>query len=441
MNASPDVAAHDERGFILVGVVMFMLALTILGLSLFALSSYEAQFFYASQSREQSLQSSESGMELVKALLSANPQLQSARLAVGQLGITQALAYQARSSDPNDTTSNGPVNWDSTLVVVVSARAGGEERTVQSRFVPVVSKSPYHQLISCGQNLSYNLSKGTSRSMQLTGAVWQPVQTAADSTWTRYVDWRSGRPIDPSTPPALSASTFVDAKRLLASPVDDSDFASNSNRTPRWWIEFSNRSGSPKPYYSPPSPANDTGLTGPNPPPELADYEFYSEHTLELRIHGTVIWVVKEGVCFRHKVTVVPDPAVVNDPNDPNVLVIVAKPNRGSANPNRAIWFQGGLEVSDSTATKVFLVSQGEISLTNARDGNDNENVRAVSVVAGGGVELMGPSNASLKVAHASSMNAIADDLLARGWLPALSGGTGVSFEFAKYSWHESRLP
>jgi len=32
--------APDERGFILVGVVTFMLALTILGLSLFALSSY-----------------------------------------------------------------------------------------------------------------------------------------------------------------------------------------------------------------------------------------------------------------------------------------------------------------------------------------------------------------------------------------------------------------
>jgi len=31
---------RQERGFMLVGVVMFMLALTILGMSLFALSSY-----------------------------------------------------------------------------------------------------------------------------------------------------------------------------------------------------------------------------------------------------------------------------------------------------------------------------------------------------------------------------------------------------------------
>ena len=134
-------------------------------------------------------------------------------------------------------------------------------------------------------------------------------------------------------------------------------------------------------------------------------------------------------------------PSGVNDPRDPNVLVIVANANRGSANPNRGIWFQGGLEVSDSTATKVFLVSQGGISFTQDRDGNDNLNARAVSIVAGGGVELMGPDNATFRVAHASSMNAIADDLLARGWLPAVSGGRGVSFEFAKYSWHESRLP
>ena len=57
----PAEAPAEARGFMLVGVVMFMLALTILGMSLFALSSYEAQFYTASASREQSMQNAESG--------------------------------------------------------------------------------------------------------------------------------------------------------------------------------------------------------------------------------------------------------------------------------------------------------------------------------------------------------------------------------------------
>jgi hypothetical protein len=44
---------EDDRGFVIVGVVMFVLALTILGLSLFSLSSYESQFLNRSLAREQ----------------------------------------------------------------------------------------------------------------------------------------------------------------------------------------------------------------------------------------------------------------------------------------------------------------------------------------------------------------------------------------------------
>ena len=429
--------ARDERGFILVGVVMFMIALTILGLSLFALSSYEAQFFYASQSREQSLQSSESGMEVVKALLSAPPYtLQSAQGAVGQFGISRALAYQALSGDPNDTTSSGPVNWDSTLVIVVTARAGGEERTVESRFVPVTIKSPYHQLISCGQGLSYNLIQGTQRSMELHGTVWQHIQAAGDSAWTSYVRWRSGRPIDPSTPPTVMANAFVDAHLAGQSGPDDFDF-SDPGGTP-YEIEFHNTTGSPKFYLSTPSPSPDLNHHDP-PYQEYSEYEFYSEYELHLKIHGTVIWLVNQGVCFRKTVTVEPDG---NDPDHPNVLVIVAKPSPlDTAHPNRGIWFQGGLVVSDSTTAKVFLVSQGDISFTQDHNGHDDLEARAVTIVAGGGVELMGPDNATWEVAHATSMDAIADELLAGQWLPATSGGSGVAFAFAQHSWLETRLP
>jgi hypothetical protein len=173
--------------------------------------------------------------------------------------------------------------------------------------------------------------------------------------------------------------------------------------------------------------------------PEHTAYEFFSEYELNLKIHGTVIWLVNQGVCFRRTVTVMPDGT--NDPTNPNVLVIIAKPNLGAANPNRGIWFQGGLVVGDSTQTKVFLVSQGDVSLTQVHNSHNNLSAEAVSIVAGGSVELEGSSSATFNVTHAASMNTIADNLLSGQWLPAMSGGSAMAFTPVPHSWLETRLP
>jgi hypothetical protein len=438
----------DERGFILVGVVMFMIALTILGLSLFALSSYEAQFFYASQSREQALQSSEGGMEVVKSLLSdpgvpssVRYRLEAAQLAVGHFGISQALAYQARSGNPNDTTSRGPVNWDSTLVIVVTARAGGEERSVQSRFRPVPNKNPYQQLISAGQGLWYNTKHATTTpTLQLTGAVWQHVVSGADSAWTGFVSWPWGRPVDPSLPPTPSASAFVNAQMAATPPPrepEPADLQLQDEHQP-YFITFDDAPAT-APFYK--LPANSSPVSGEGDPEWNDHYQFYCDKRLEIRIHGTAVWLVDQGVCFGGKVTVVPDPDMQPDPDHPDVLVIVAKPNPNGSDPNRGIWFQGGL-VNDSTETRVFLVSDGDISLTQDHSSGTSLDAQAVSIVAGGTVELMGPASGEpFKVAHAASMNALADDLVAAGLLPLPSGGSSTRFALVQHTWLETRLP
>jgi Tfp pilus assembly protein PilX len=428
MKLFPAAAPANERGFILVGVVTFMIALTILGLSLFTLSSYEAQFFYASQSREQALQSSESGIEVVKSLLSdpAVPstyrfRLEAAQLAVGHFGITQALAYQMRSG--GDTTSRGPINWDSTLVIVVAARTGGEERTVQSRFVAVSIKDPYQQLISSGGRVWYN-PRQDDHATTLRGGVWQHVQSASDSEWTAHVSWPAGGPIDTGMPPALSASSFVDANQSLAHVLESDDYQFSSSP---YWMTM-DEAPATKPFYRLPPGSLTTNFD---------DYELYCDSPLEIHIHGTVIWLVSQGVCFRNKVTV-----TATDPSVPSVLVIVAKPNpNDTADPNRGIWFQGGL-VNDSTTTRVFLVSDGDISFTQDHNGSEDVEAQALSIVAGGDVELMGPDHGgTLEIGHAAVMNSLADDLITSGLLPATSGGTGKAFKYAWHSWLETRLP
>ncbi|HEY6195161.1 MAG TPA: hypothetical protein VI504_08975 [Candidatus Eisenbacteria bacterium] len=421
----PDPATgRGERGFILVGVVMFMLALTILGLSLFALSSYEAQFFYAAQSREQALQNSESGMELVQALIQAQPcLLENARYAVGEFGITKVLAYQARSSDPNDTVSTGYVQWDSTLVVVVSAMAGGEERTVQSRFTPVSVKNPYQQLVTCGKPITYN-TKNASKTIGLKGNVWQHVASAADTEWTGHMNARGQ--IDPSTPPMPLANAFVDGH--LAGPTSTPS-TSNSE------VQFNVSSSAPV-FYKSPQPSN----SGSIPQNVESNYEFYAGQDITLKVRGTAIWLVGHGVNFQKNVAV-----QALDPGTPSVLVIVAKPNKGDpADPTCGIWCNGGLVVSDPNSIRVYLVSEGDIKLLQIDDNNHSYDAKALSVFAGGNVELMGPSNNNSSTYQYPSpiMDPIANDLIARGALPSTTASTGgTAWAFVRRSWLETHLP
>jgi len=413
--------APDERGFILVGVVTFMLALTILGLSLFALSSYEAQFFVASATREQSLQNSESGMEVVKALLAApGARLENAHRAEGQMGITHAFAYQKRSPLDTDTTSTGPINWDSTMVIVVAARSGGVERTLQARFIPGVVENPYQRLLAAGQGIAVNTQRSTDPStMRLSGRVWQPVTADADTAWTDYVNWNTGRPIERGTPPAPRTDVFV--ADYLPGAVDPDDQLDENHK-----IRFI-ASATPTFFKSPSSPSSGDAAR--------EYYTFYSDADLDLDVKGVAVWVIPEGVCFKNEVKV----HAVN--GTPSTLVIVAEPNgRDPAHPNRGIWFKGGLDVSTDDDVKVYLVSRGDISIVHKNDEDHEHDAHKISIVAGGVIEIGGTeSGDSFDLRYdPSSMDALADDLLSRGALPQVAGGSGANFVMALQSWLET---
>ena len=431
--ASPP--AGESSGFILVGVIMFMLALTILGLSLFSLSSYEGQFFYASVSREQSLHNSESGIEVVKALLAApGARLESAQLAVGQLGITRALAYQRRSSNPGDTTSRGPVNWDSTLVVVVSARSGGEERAVESRFIPRAGKNPYQQLVTCGVGFQYNNLNGGTRTVQMAGKVWQHVQWPSDTAWTAAVDWTSGRPLDPTATPTPLGDTFVDAHLPAAyNLTPDVQLSSSGGSSTYYLSRLSHTSASPR-YFtlSTPHEVSETSSD-----PELGWYSCYFDQRVTLSVKGDCVLVVPAGICFRREVTIVPDGTGAT-----GSLVIVAKSNgKDPGHENRGIWFEGGI-IHSSSAIKLFLVSQGDISMTHYHNASNDHQSAALSMVCGGNLELMGPtSGASLRLTYPASMDAAADRLFSGGALPTFTGGSGATFTYARSSWLETSVP
>lgn len=426
----------EAGGFILVGVIMFMLALTILGLSLFSLSSYEGQFFHASVSREQSLHNSESGMELVRALLAANSsRLEDSQYAVGQFGITRVVAYQTNSVNPGDTTSRGPVRWDRPLFLVVAGRAGSEERTVESKFVPRLSKNPYHNLVTCGLGFSYSTANTSMRNVELQGKVWQRVQWPSDTAWTSQVNWSSGRPLDITQPPVPLADAFVDTKLAgtIFGPSSGTDFDTQSGGGNTYYIlKLTNTTNSPR-YYSFPTPSEAENTSD----PEGDQYGFFLDKRVDITVRGACVWVIPDGICFLRAVT------IRADNNNPGTLVIVAKANgRDPGHESRGIWFEGGLDIESPQNSKVFLVTQGDLSLTHDHSASVSQDAEALTLLAGGDIELMGPdSGFSFRLIHPTAMNATADDLLSRGALPAIVGGSGSSFAYARASWQEIRLP
>jgi hypothetical protein len=418
--------APDERGFILVGVVTFMLALTILGLSLFALSSYEAQFFVASAAREQSLQDSESGMELVKVLIAGpGAKLEDAHRAEGQFGITHAFAYQWRNGD---TTSAGLVDRDTALVIVVAAKSGGVERTLLAQFTPGGVENPYQRLLAAGQGISIDTENSTNPStVQLSGRVWHPVNSDADTAWTNGVNWNTGRPITRGTPPLPDAKSFVEA-RVGSALLPAGDLTDHHNYT----MIFPGGASSPVYFRSPETRPTDAEE---DEDPEFNEYTFYTGADLNIAVRGVAVWLVPGGVCFK-------DQVLLNRvDNNPSTLVIVAEPNGRDPNAaNVGIWFKGGLKILDNDLN-VFLVSNGDISLIHRSDHEWNQDARAVSIVAGGHIELGGPdSSDQFKLSYdPSTMDALADLLLAQGALPPVFGGTATSTGFVavRPSWVE----
>ncbi len=430
------IDAPETGGFILVGVIMFMLALTILGLSLFSLSSYEGQFFHASVSREQSLHNSESGLELVRALLAANSsRLEDSQYAVGQFGITRVIAYQANSVNPGDTTSRGPVRWDRDLFLVVAGRAGSEERTVESKFVPRLLKNPYHDLVTCGLGLSYSTANTSMRNVELQGKVWQRVQWPSDTAWTSQVNWSTGRPLDITQPPVPLADAFVDTKLAgtLFGPSNGTDFDTGSGGGNNDYIlKLTNTTTSPR-YYSFPTPSEAENTSD----PEGDQYGFFLDKRVDITVRGKCIWVIPDGICFLRAVT------IHAENNNAGTLVIVAKANgREPGHEGRGIWFEGGLDIVSPQNSKVFLVTQGDLSITHDHSASLSQDAEALTLLAGGDIELMGPNSGfSFRLIHPTTMNAIADDLLSQGALPAIVGGSGSSFAFSGASWKETRLP
>ncbi len=338
---------HGEAGFVLIGVVIFVLALTIIGISLFSLSSYEAQFLQRSLDSEQAFQSAVGGMERAKVMLT-NPPYALESVVPSSAPVENVIAAVAIQVRNGDSVSIGPVEWvaDQSVHLRVTARVNGQQCTVAGIFTPQEASNYYRQLMTTSGRIAVDPPASADSTMpplptiDLGGTVWQgTIESPLDTVWTLTSSLRSW-----------------EQRYLLKDYADDPDvisyFASNAPSAallPQYSYDeepidvshytFAANSNSPT-YYRVPNGFN-LGLYL---------YDMCGGAEIMVTGQGCVVWELPAGVRFLNP------PHIQGPPG--TVLVIVAGPD--PTDPNKpAIFFEGGVR-SD---IPLILVSNGTVAI------------------------------------------------------------------------------
>lgn len=387
-------------GFILVGVVMFVLALTILGLSLFTLSSYEAQSITLSHSRQQGMYDAESGIEMVKVLIMAPPNRSLARAtaAVGSRNIVSAVAMQHRLGGSWDST--GTVTADSTVLIRVTSVNYGERRTLEARFRPKPLRDYYKRLFTVANSVLVENAELTppvnhpAAQLKLSGGCWQYVDFPGDTTWLKTQTTWTGRTFDFTEP--VSMPNVTDYVATHPTPYSPDTVLTGNIRTLDFSIHPNNTSIA---YYR--------TLSNPTPGSPFT-YEDNKETVIYVK--DTVVWIAPAGIRFEYKVE------LHKKQDNRAVLIIVAGANNAfptNSTSDYAIHFKGGLGVKNNQVS-VILVTADRVVIEFVNSGNSySGTVDNLSVLCRD-LQLMGPNdkapNYDLILGHQPSM----DDLIER---------------------------
>lgn len=437
--------ATREQGFVLVGVVMFVLALGILSLSLFSLSSYEAGFFQRSLDDERARQRAAGGVELVKSLVAMEPdQLERVKLAEGRLGIEYANAWQVVGATLDST---GSIDLSKYVHFRVRTRAGGIARTVEGAYLAQSRENPYKRLITSNGLIFYNTVGGSPATNRvgttiLERPVWQTVTQASDTLWKNSVVWTDGPPLLTESAPVPDVPGFMAAKFASAVTPTWID-ATGNTRTLRF--DAGPSAGATRYFRSPGMAAE-----------ALADaqmstsFDFFDNANTytELQVRGTCIWLVPAGVRFDGKLRITRYGSSGSDHD----LVIVAGPNgrliQGPENyTDVGIWCFNGLDIdpdegsSQDKRVRVWLVTDGQLRLEHfGLAANAASDARGLNLFADG-VFLMGPrlgSGEELHMRYRLTGDARVDFMSGGGHLPGYGGAAGISFTLVAGSWRES---
>lgn len=406
----------------LVGVIMFVLALTILGLSLYGLSGFEVGFLSSTLDRDQAFYDASGGLDRARWIMTRKGTLEAVKQAIpyGD-GVVYARAWYADTGD-----STGAIRWDQperpVSVRVLALRGGGarpgspEQRCLLTcRYTPLQLRDIYTNVATAAGGI-WIAGSAPPSSVVLAGNVWL---NSHDASWRSRCTLSGTATLDGVPPPAVADFLLRFPSPYPATGVE-SHAGHGRGHGPNWVMTYSFDA----PGLSAGGSSGARVFRGSSGPPDPDNqYAVWSpardlRTTIQMSGAGTVLWVVPGGIRFRGALSVNGGPG--------DRLVIVASPGTESARPPFdatpvGIRFDGAVTAVDATTPlPVILVTDGTIAFDPAGIAPANATLLPwVSLYATHLYLDPTGSPGPLTLAHNASMDSAAlDDLIRDNLLP-----------------------
>jgi len=433
---SEPVRRAREGGFILPGVVMFVLVLTIIGLSLFSLSSYEAQFMHQTLRKTEAFYEASSAIDRARFVLMSTKNLGDVSALSGTGNIEYAVAIQG-----NDST--GAVDWnsDDSVLVRVRVNKANEKRFLSAAFSP--HSNPYDNLfsISAPNRGLFNYKSGTSDNLRvfLSGTVWQfwsehHLPEDPEPDWYDDIyDTGSNNTFDVAfgnvPPPQMNTfwSTPLPAPGLQEwdKGIGHNDVTLDCGASGT--VGFFHTGKEDSPYSKNIAKGND----------------------FEIRVRGIAVWMLDGPLRVADKTKVMRAPGA--DGND--MLVLLSKKATDPANEDESglddvygtedigFVFKGGISAPAPDNIPIIIVSNGYVAIDSKSSPQTSMSVDWLTIYANF-VYLHGPTDEArtFSFSHLEGANAQAEanlqTLLNNGWLPN-ANPKRKSLSFIPGTWQE----
>ncbi len=424
-------------GFVLIGVLMFIMVLTILGLTLFSLSGIESQFFTRSQQQQQALQSAVGALYRTQFVLARTGRLSDARNLSGLAipGVTYTTAWQDSTVGVD---SLGSVAWnDTTKKITIRALAviNGERALVEARYLPKRNDDYYRRLLTLARSNAGGLvAKGqvisppyfAASQVQLTGGAWvnrnDPALYAGIILPGPDFDHPIGGVPEPDVDSYLN--THLSAAVPMLPPADNHFVltAPGGTGSVGLYKTLMVYGDDPQKFWS---LECDPGYVNPGLPdngqPPVID------------VTGPCIWMFDQGFRALYEVT-------VNGKSSNSLLLIVTKSGRSTAltDQGQGIAFTGGLV---SNNCPVVIVSEGGVGIEHIQTPGSESAASYLSIFADWAM-FWGPQPGhSMAFGHPADSppdlpGGLIDQLAQNGYLPNMTGGTGARFLPIAGTWH-----
>jgi hypothetical protein len=430
------VRESRPAGFVLVGVLMFILVLTILGLTLFSLGSYESQFFFRSNDDQTARYAALSGIERAKFALSNTGSLRAAQDLSG-VPIDSLVYTVAKQGPVFDTAdSMGAVSWnsDSTVWIRSLAVVNGQRALIEARFSPSEKAEHYRRLFSLSSpnlGLDVAMTNGTTTvgpQVLLYGALSQA------STNTAFLatagvppnPYSTGDTLSPPNIKAFFAKHWNAPGTTVVWPRNKDDYDLDASGAPDQ-IGF---------FETPASLGDDpNGYWSLN-----ADYGHGNHNgsaTASITVHGTCIWMFDRGVRWYKRLTVIGTPS--------DALILVADSSYATTENDDAILFKSGIAPTPgylNTIVPIILVTSQGVGIQYYVVTDAATQLSYLSVYAAA-CDIVGPIPPNtMDLVHSAAApqdkgGGLIDRLALKGLLPNTTSGTAGDFTPKPRTWRE----